>query len=117
MISAPYPTGDPKGTLYTATVKNLSSGLYQYKFYVTFQNGKNRWCIDPCTKYGGTENNNSAFIIGEPEIEMKLFTRPIQTDLVVYELMIDDFAHHIKTPNENYFGAIRKKNPTPGFRA
>lgn len=111
MISAPYPTGDPKGTLYTATVKNLSSGLYQYKFYVTFQNGKNRWCIDPCTKYGGTENNNSAFIIGEPEIEMKLFTRPIQTDLVVYELMIDDFAHHIKTPDENYFDAIQNKIP------
>src|SRR5690242_15749153 len=54
----------PKGWLYICRVSPVPDGFYEYKYYVTFANGVTRWCCDPCTKYGGTENANSAFVVG-----------------------------------------------------
>jgi pullulanase len=82
------------GRLFTCTLPpNVPSGYYQYKYVVTFSNGSVRWVGDPCTKYGGLEQDNSAFVVGgqtyRPEpLERRLPWR----DLVVYELMPDDFT-------------------------
>jgi pullulanase len=43
----------PNGWLYTWTSPNLPDGFYQYKYFVTFENGTTRWCGDPCAKYVG----------------------------------------------------------------
>ena len=49
---------------------------------------------DPCTRYGGSENQNSALVIGgsDPAVAPLAGGRKHLRDLVVYELMIDDFT-------------------------
>ena len=54
------PAGGSSGTL----PPTFPDGYYQYKYVVKFKNGSVRWVGDPCTKYGGTQLNNSAFVIG-----------------------------------------------------
>src|ERR1700742_167238 len=50
----------PNGLLFSATLPgNFPDGYYQYKYVVTFQNGTVRWVGDPCTKYGGDQQDNS----------------------------------------------------------
>jgi pullulanase len=84
-----------KGWLYSYVTAPMADGFYQYKYFVTFENGTSRWVTDPCTKYGGSDDNeNSAFVVGGPLIDG---VRPIgqrlpPRDLVLYELMIDDFT-------------------------
>jgi len=48
---------------------------------------------DPCTRYGGGENQNSGFVIGGPTMNVRPLAdpRPLE-ELVIYELMIDDFT-------------------------
>src|SRR3954469_21475550 len=86
----------PKGSLYTAKIPNLPDGFYEYKYFVEFQNGDTRWCNDPCAKYGGSQNENSAFVVGGSPFSISTVEKiakrlPIQ-DLVIYELMLDDFT-------------------------
>jgi 1,4-alpha-glucan branching enzyme len=84
-----------KGWLYSFTTPPLPDGFYQYKYLVTFENGTSRWVSDPCTKYGGSDNNeNSAFVVGGPLIDgvNPIGRRLPPRDLVLYELMIDDFT-------------------------
>ncbi len=83
----------PNGWIYTVDLPTLPNGFYEYKYYVQFKNGTARWCGDPCTKYGGAENQNAAFVVGRrsivaTELEKRL---PLQ-DQILYELMIDDFT-------------------------
>ena len=96
LASAPVMTkqSHPKGDFYTYKInQDLPEGFYQYKYYVTFQNQTTRWVTDPCAKWGGCQNENSAFVVGgnttmvEP-IKERL---PLK-DLILYELMIDDFT-------------------------
>ena len=71
----------------------LKDGYYQYKYAVSFDNGTTRWVGDPCTKYGGTQLNNSAFVIGGTSLDpVALRQRLPWQDLVIYELMTDDFT-------------------------
>ena len=84
-----------KGWLYSFTTPPIPDGFYQYKYFVTFENGTSRWVSDPCTKYGGSDNNeNSAFVVGGPLIDgvNPIGRRLPPRDLVLYELMIDDFT-------------------------
>jgi 1,4-alpha-glucan branching enzyme len=85
----------PHGRLFAATLPpDFPDGYYQYKYVVTFRNGSVRWVGDPCTKYGGTGHNNSAFVKGGTPLQPPdppAQRRPWQ-DLVIYELMIDDFT-------------------------
>ncbi|MEJ7738235.1 MAG: alpha-amylase family glycosyl hydrolase [Chitinophagaceae bacterium] len=78
----------------TDNLPQLRSGFYQYKYYVTFENGKKRKVTDPCSRYGGSENQNSAFVIGGSDPAVRPLNEPRKhlRDLVVYELMIDDFT-------------------------
>jgi pullulanase len=86
----------PNGLLFTAPLPaNFPDGYYQYKYIVTFQNGSVRWVGDPCTKYGGTNSDNSAFVVGGSSVSVRALDagkRVSGADLVIYELMIDDFT-------------------------
>jgi pullulanase/glycogen debranching enzyme len=87
-----------KGWLWTyRTPVELPTGFYEYKYYLTFNNGETRYVGDPCTRYGGKENQNSAFVIGgsspaDNQISPLKTGRKHLRDLIVYELMIDDFT-------------------------
>ncbi len=84
-----------KGWLYSFSTVPLDDGFYQYKYFVTFEDGTTRWVSDPCTKYGGSDaNDNAAFVVGGPRLGVaKPLGRPLPPkDLVLYELMIDDFT-------------------------
>jgi 1,4-alpha-glucan branching enzyme len=83
-----------KGWLYSFTTPPLPDNFYQYKYHVTFENRTTRDVSDPCTKYGGSDDENSAFCVGGPRCDSvkRLDRRLPPRDLVLYELMIDDFT-------------------------
>lgn len=89
----------PKGWLYTCKIDQaLPEGFYQYKYFVTFENETTRWCGDPCTKYGGSdEHENAGFAIGGHSMAVSpIPNRLPPQDLVLYELMIDDFTSEFR---------------------
>ncbi len=97
LTSAPTMTREPHphGWLWTCTLPaDLPEGYYQYKYFVTFENDTDRWVTDPCTKYGGSDGQeNSAFVVGgHTAVTHPIAQRLPPQDLVVYELMIDDFT-------------------------
>lgn len=96
IASAPVMTrqSHPKGWLYTYVINSdLPNGFYQYKYYVTFQNQTTRWVTDPCSKYGGCRHENAAFVVDNQHTTVNsIQTRLPLKDLVIYELMIDDFT-------------------------
>jgi 1,4-alpha-glucan branching enzyme len=99
-INAPEMTLEdhPKGLLYTFST-TLPDDFYEYKFYVTFDDEVTRWCNDPCTKYGGQDTNQetSGFVIGGSRVEdvQPIPQRISPQDLVIYEVMIDDFTRKL----------------------
>src|SRR5688500_6505111 len=50
------PEDHPSGVLYRLRLDDVPDGFYQYKYFVTFENGTRRWCGDPCARWLGTEN-------------------------------------------------------------
>ena len=94
-LAAPSLTknGHSKGWLYTYKVNNLPDGFYQYKYFLTYENGTTRWCGDPCTKYVATRDENAGFVIGGNDVPVTPLTNRLPfSDLIIYELMIDDFT-------------------------
>jgi hypothetical protein len=93
----------PKGWVWTyRTPIDLPAGFYEYKYYVTFNSGETRYVGDPCTRYGGSVNQNSAFVIGgsspaDNQIKPLKHGRKHLRDLIVYELMIDDFTDEYRS--------------------
>lgn len=89
----------PKGLLYTFSTTLSKDGFYQYKFYVEFEDGQTRWVNDPCTKYGARldGNDNSGFVIGGQIMEnvTPIPNRISPNDLIIYEMMIDDFTSQL----------------------
>lgn len=84
------------GTLYEAVTAVLPEGFYEYKYWVTFENGDPRIVSDPCARYGGPLHENSGVVIGGSQPSDNIVT-PLETrlnlqDLIIYELMIDDFT-------------------------
>jgi 1,4-alpha-glucan branching enzyme len=93
------PIEHPKGRVWTfQTERELPADFYEYKYYVTFESGEKRKVGDPCTRYGGRERQNAAFVIGgsDPEVRPLRSGRLPLHDLVVYELMIDDFTDEFR---------------------
>lgn len=99
----------PKGWVYTWST-SLPDGFYEYKYYVSFENDTTRWCTDPCSKYGcSNENENSAFVVGGPDVQtIPIPRRRPPQDWVVYELMLDDFTAEFRG-NQAPFDALRDK--------
>ncbi len=95
LASAPQLTKNdhPSGWLYTFKIDALPDGFYQYKYFVTFEDQTTRWCTDPCTRWVGTANENAAFVIGGNDLQVRPLAqpRPLE-DLVIYEVMLDDFT-------------------------
>lgn len=89
------PSNDPEGVIWSYTTPvALQAGFYEYRYFVTFENGETRWVSDPCTRYGGSANQNAAVAIGGtwPEIRAITGGRKALRDLIVYELHLDDFT-------------------------
>ena len=82
------------GYLYTYRFPRLlPSGFYQYQYIVTFEDSSVRSVGDPCAKYGGDTLDRSAFVVGGASVEPEGIDDRLPTaDLVIYELMIDDFT-------------------------
>jgi 1,4-alpha-glucan branching enzyme len=87
-------TSHPNGFLYVYALNPpLPDGWYQYQYLVEFENATVRLVGDPCTKYGGDSNDRSAFVVGgSPADAQPIDNRLASNDLIVYELMIDDFT-------------------------
>jgi 1,4-alpha-glucan branching enzyme len=99
-----------KGTVYSFTSAKLPDGFYEYKYLVQFENADPRVLTDPCARYGGSENQNSGFVVGG-QIDT---VRPIQNrlplaDLRTYELMIDDFTANILQATESPLQAVTRQ--------
>jgi glycosidase len=90
--------GITKGWLYELTTDPLPPGFHQYKYRIEYASGAAaRVVCDPCTKYGGASDQNSAFVIGGPKMKTRALDAPKPLEeLVLYELMIDDFAAGIR---------------------
>jgi pullulanase len=86
-----------EGTLYTYTTPvELVADFYEYKYLVTFDDATARRVSDPCTRYGGSSDQNAAFVIGgsspsDTVPPLRHGRKPLR-DLIVYELHLDDFT-------------------------
>ena len=97
----------PEGEIWSwTTPKKLSEGFYQYKYYVTYNDPAEapRWVSDPCTRYGGENNMNAAVVVGGSQPSDNTIAplaegRKHLRDLVIYELMIDDFTSEYRGVN------------------
>lgn len=83
------------------TPEPLLARFYQYKYFVTFSVGEPRKVSDPYTRYGGTEHQNAAVVVGGSRPEQNTVTliperKPLR-DLVVYELHLDDFTDEYRS--------------------
>lgn len=98
----------PKGWVWTyTTAGNLPAGFYEYKYFVTFQNGASRWISDPCARHGGenVRDQNSGFVIGPsptPKANPLPTPRKPLRDLVIYELNIDDFTDEFRYSDQSF---------------
>ena len=87
----------PNGIIYTFSIDHLPEKFYQYKYFVTYEDGTTRWCGDPCAKYIATEHENAAFVIGGHTTNVEPILKRIPFhDLVIYEMMIDDFTANFR---------------------
>jgi pullulanase len=91
-----------EGTIWTyQTEDELDSGFYQYKYLVEFMNGETRKVSDPCTRYGGEDNQNSGFVVGgsrptDNVVIPLVHGRQPQRDLIIYEIHLDDFTREFR---------------------
>lgn len=100
-----------KGSVYSYTTGTLPDGFYEYKYFVTFENAAPRYLTDPCARYGGTKDQNSGFVVGGSDDTVQALASPRLPlkDLILYELMIDDFTARLKKPDESPLQAITGK--------
>jgi len=81
------------GWLWTHRVNGLPEGFYQYKYRVILDNKEVRWCGDPCTRFVVGRDENSGFVIKGPTTDVQPIAARLPSEqLVIYELMIDDFT-------------------------
>ena len=104
------PGAPVKGWLYSHTTDPLSDGFYEYKYLLHFENADPIMITDPCSRYGGSENQNSGFVVGGAiEAVNPIANRLPYSDLMLYELMIDDFTANIKKDDEAPLQTIVRK--------
>jgi pullulanase len=92
----------PEGTFWSHTTEEeLLAGFYQYKYLVRFNDDSTVIVSDPCTRYGGTDHQNAAFVIGGSSPDANTVSelqggRKHLRDLIVYEMNIDDFTDEFR---------------------
>ena len=110
------------GDFWTRLVQHdLPDGFYEYKYRVTFKTPDpdpskvrtfDRYTTDPCARYSGSNNQNSAFVIGgstpeQNKLDFMPDRKPLE-DLIIYELHIGDFTAEFRG-DEAPLDAMRKK--------
>jgi pullulanase len=92
-------TSQAEGDFWTLALSPpLPAGFYEYKYQVTFTDtdGTIRKVTDPYTRYSGSENQNSGFVIGGSRpgenVVTPLAVRKPLRELILYEMHIDDFT-------------------------
>jgi pullulanase len=87
-------TAHPNGYLFVYSFdRPLPDGWYQYQYLVRFDDTTVRLVGDPCTKYGGDAKDRSAFVVGGSPAQPETISQRLpSSDLIIYELMIDDFT-------------------------
>lgn len=92
-------TAHPEGEIWEyESVSDLKKGFYEYKYCLEYYGSNElRWVSDPCARYGGSKNMNAAFTIGGSTPDQNAIAeleggRKDLRDLVIYEMMIDDFT-------------------------
>lgn len=99
-----YHNEEPVGWAYESKVIPLEDGFYQYKFVVRFDGGEVRWINDPCTHYYNHDGkyDNSCFVVGGTIAGADFMPgrKPLK-DLIIYELMIDDFTKELMKDSES----------------
>jgi pullulanase len=115
VVAAPPPDLAARGVVYRATTgKALVSHFYEYKYYVTFADATvaPRYVPDPCSRYGGTENDNSAIAVGGKQVGkikgLGNAQRVAPKDLVIYEMMLDDFTAEYRGTRAPFDAAVDK---------
>jgi pullulanase/glycogen debranching enzyme len=104
------PTDPVIGWVYSFTSDVLLDGFYEYKYLLNFEDADPVEITDPCGRYGGSVNQNSGFVVGGSVEDVKpIDTRLPYGDLIIYELMIDDFTAKIKRDNEAPLQTIVRK--------
>jgi pullulanase len=100
-----------KGTLYAYTTAPLPDGFYEYKYLLGFENAAPRLITDPCARYGGAEHQNSGFVVGGAveTVQPLVSPRLPYKDLIIYELMIDDFTANLKRSDEAPLETVIRK--------
>jgi len=104
-----------EGTVWSyRTETELDSGYYQYKYFITFNDGSTRIVSDPCTRYSGRENQNAAFVIGGSQPSQNVVLplvhgrKPLK-ELMIYELNIFDFVSGYNREKEAPVAAVIQK--------
>lgn len=98
-----------KGTVFSHTTPPLPAGFYEYKYFIEFEDGRTKYITDPCGRYGGSQNQNSGFVVGGTiETVTEIDKRLPYKDLRIYELMIDDFTACIKKVDESPLQAVTR---------
>ena len=104
----------PEGAFWSyQTTKELPADYYQYKYRIVFTDGTCRIVSDPCTRYGGIEGQNAAFVIGgsrpdDNRISPLAGGRKHLRDLTIYELHIDDFTDEYRGKQAPLAAVIEK---------
>ena len=86
----------PEGTFWAYTTPiPFTSDFYEYKYLVQFNDGTDRIVTDPCTRYGGSENQNAAIVVGGSRPADNYINdlpggRKHLRDLIIYEMNLDD---------------------------
>jgi pullulanase len=101
------------GLLYTYSTTLAQDGFYQYYFFVQFENDDKRRVNDPCTRYGSRLNgkDTSGFVVGGNLVStVQAITQRIPPqDLIIYEMMIDDFVNKLPgDPAKNMLDIVRE---------
>ncbi len=97
----------PEGSQWRFTTPvELPAGFYEYQYFVKYKDGTNRFVSDPCTRYGGSRNQqgvvdresrnnlNAGIVVGGSRSAVIPVAggRKHLRDLRVYEMNLDNFS-------------------------
>ena len=105
---------------YKSNVIKLEDGFFQYKYVVEFKNGDVRWINDPYTRYHNNDGkyDNSGFVIGGTVEKADIIEdrKPLK-DLIIYELMIDDFTRNLISEGESQIDVLLRDSTIEYFKS